>query len=395
MPITSTKTIKSEKKSKKLLNDDISLRTQSRFVDDVIRISSSKKFLTSVGLSKISDFTGQVRTPSVLRIGEVKNRKTYDITITIDDSTILQQKNNRISIIGGKKSRYETKNFIDSGRQGINVLSDNQRVLSFKPRISANGRLSEDEDLFFVQDYENCNLGQSYFVNTYDNNQNKIKSFLDIPGRFNPVDYIEKRSSDSDYFFSYPVINNVVSDLPHYADPSHLKNDGAIDVFNSKTSVINTYTSDIQIRGIKGSLSGGGVLILGDRSEKGSVEIVDLVENNEEKSSQIDFFEDAVDILIGGDFPKRSNFDSGGKFYSHGIGSDSKYLKSPFVDIVLSVKSNEYSLLTDSQKNSLLNSSDRSRSKVGYNFKSMNCGLIFGESNVLGTDSISFGGLKK
>ena len=34
-------------------------------------------------------------------------------------------------------------------------------------------------------------------------------------------------------------------------------------------------------------------------------------------------------------------------------------------------------------------------SDVGTRFKSGNCGLQFGESNPLGTDSIAFGGLKK
>ena len=34
-------------------------------------------------------------------------------------------------------------------------------------------------------------------------------------------------------------------------------------------------------------------------------------------------------------------------------------------------------------------------SEIGTRFKSATCGLQFGESNVLGTDSIAFGGLKK
>jgi hypothetical protein len=42
-----------------------------------------------------------------------------------------------------------------------------------------------------------------------------------------------------------------------------------------------------------------------------------------------------------------------------------------------------------------LSSSRNRMSEIGSRFKSSTCGLIFGESNILGTDSIAFGGLKK
>ncbi len=42
-----------------------------------------------------------------------------------------------------------------------------------------------------------------------------------------------------------------------------------------------------------------------------------------------------------------------------------------------------------------LSSSRNSISEIGTRFKSSTCGLIYGESNSLGTDSIAFGGLKK
>ena len=42
-----------------------------------------------------------------------------------------------------------------------------------------------------------------------------------------------------------------------------------------------------------------------------------------------------------------------------------------------------------------LSSSRERMSEIGTRFKSSTCGLIFGESNKLGTDSIAFGGLKK
>ena len=42
-----------------------------------------------------------------------------------------------------------------------------------------------------------------------------------------------------------------------------------------------------------------------------------------------------------------------------------------------------------------LSGSRNRMSSIGTRFKSANCGLIFGEGNPLGTDSIAFGGLKK
>ena len=55
----------------------------------------------------------------------------------------------------------------------------------------------------------------------------------------------------------------------------------------------------------------------------------------------------------------------------------------------------EYSMLNNAQKTTLLTTSSLSRSEIGNNFKSANCGVLFGESNLFGTDSVAFGGLLK
>ena len=50
---------------------------------------------------------------------------------------------------------------------------------------------------------------------------------------------------------------------------------------------------------------------------------------------------------------------------------------------------------TQNYMQNFLSSSRNTISNIGTRFKSTTNGLIFGESNALGTDSIAFGGLKK
>ena len=68
-------------------------------------------------------------------------------------------------------------------------------------------------------------------------------------------------------------------------------------------------------------------------------------------------------------------------------------MSAPFRDGVDYLRSS-YKFKTVDMEN-FLSSSRNSISEIGTRFKSTTCGLIYGESNLLGTDSIAFGGLKK
>ena len=84
---------------------------------------------------------------------------------------------------------------------------------------------------------------------------------------------------------------------------------------------------------------------------------------------------------------------SGYKFPLPGFVDDSKYVSAPFNDSVDHLQSS-YTFKTPDMEN-FLSSSRNSISEIGTRFKSATCGLVYGESNLLGTDSVAFGGLKK
>ena len=95
-------------------------------------------------------------------------------------------------------------------------------------------------------------------------------------------------------------------------------------------------------------------------------------------------------LFPGKTFPLVGNSGSLGYVYSlSGYVSRKLYDLSPFKDkrhTMYLYKTN----LTD-----LATSASMELSPIGTRFKSTTCGLLFGESNALGTDSIAFGGFKK
>ena len=383
MSISRTKTVKSIEKS-----ESQKVGGLIGFVDTPVD-ETPVKFLSGVDKSAITDFSGSVKTSSTQRIGvQSRKTKTSTITLNIEDNSLKQRKNNRIAIVGQKKSRYDTKSVIDSGRQGINVRSDSQRVMGLKPYVSINNKRSFDTQGRADDRVELFNFGQINLFETYDKKNRRLFPFVDFPGRIDPATYLQMQGD----YHAYMIINNTVQDIPQYVDPSNLRLDGAVDVFEVRGNRINFSISDVQIKGIRCSLSDGGWETLGHPSTKGAV-ITDS--KFEFRQSSYDYFEDANDSLFSeATFPQKGlSGSSGFSFSIDGVVSDGKYLLAPFRDI----KPNEdnYSLLTDSERESLLNSSNRDVSEIGDRFKSSNCGLIFGESNALGTDSIAFGGFLK
>lgn len=383
MPISKTKTIKSIE-----ISEDQKVGGFVGFKEAPVD-ETPVKFLSGVGKSSLTDFSGSVKNSATQRVG-LQSRKTKSSTITlnIQDNSLKQRKNNRISIVGQKRSRYDTKSVIDSGRQGINVRNDNQRVMGLTPYVSVNNKRSFDSQGRADDRAEVFNFGQINLFETYDKENKRLFPFVDFPGRIDPATYLQMQSD----YHAYMIINNNVKDVPQYVDPSNLRLDSAIDVFEVRSNRTNFSISDVKTKGIRASLSCGGWETLGHPSTKGAV----IVDNKFEfRQSSYDYFEDSNDALfVDSTFPQKGqNSSSGFTFSIDGIISDGKYLLSPFRDV--NPNDSDYSLLNSGEKDTLLNSSNRDISEVGERFKSSNCGLIFGESNALGTDSIAFGGFLK
>ena len=78
-----------------------------------------------------------------------------------------------------------------------------------------------------------------------------------------------------------------------------------------------------------------------------------------------------------------------------GFLNDDRYVLTAFSDTTDHITGSYLFVSSISDTQSFLSSSRNRISAIGSRFKSATNGLIFGESNPLGTDSIAFGGLKK
>lgn len=249
-------------------------------------------------------------------------------------------------------------------------------------RISPEGFFEESfgDRINHYASFNNFGMGENYKI---VNESYEFIPFTDF-GKLIPADLIGKSS-----VFAYPFVHNAVRDLDHYLDPSSPGSDGAIDVFEVRASLTNTSVSDIRVYGCHGSYQGGGI----ELTKKGGIAIVNKYEINKISN---ELFLDSQEVEFGGhEFPKIGVTGSSGyKFSLPGfVDMDSQNLATPFNETQDYI-SESYSFQNNSMTNFL--SSSRNRiSEIGTRFKSATNGLIFGESNALGTDSIAFGGFKK
>lgn len=368
---------------------------QDSSCQDSIADTHTKKFLTAVGVNNLSDFSGIVKTPSTQRIGLVSvKRQESSITIRIEDNTVRQRRYNRIGEFGGKKTRYDIKNSIDSNRQGVNVLTNNQRVLSLLPFTTVNAKIIYDNQGNVINKFEPFNFGQMTLFNYFDLTRSAFLPFKDFPGKIDPVHYV----SIGGYYRAYMIVNDGIEDYLHFNDPEDPGLDGSIDVFNTRRGFAgaNLNFDDIQIKGIRASFSTGD-WELPNLSDKKGTAIIDS--KFEFKQADYDYFEDADDKPFGAhSFPRKGNASSSGYNFSYdGYVSDGKYTFSPFED--KNITDDKYDNLDRGQERDLLEKSDRDISDIGFRFKSSQNGFILRPKyeniiqNVLGTDSIAFRGL--
>ena len=287
---------------------------------------------------------------------------------------------------------------IDSLRQGVSVRMLNQFDASMIPmiRLTDNPLVNsgmKDQNTFINHRMANSTFGQpKLFEDPID--YQDTNAFHDLLGDVDPVEFIKL----GEYYPAYPMIY----DMLHYLQPDQL--DGVIEVFDIRRTFSNTSIVDLPyMKGVKCELEGGYLNNLkGTATLSSKFEIADL-------TTEKDYFEDAQETLFASVLVNTSSWidqesiPSSGSFAIPGFVSTGENINSAFNDAV-NYWTGSYGFMPENQLSQLLGlntttegvtGSFRDVSGIGTRFKSATCGLIFGESNALGTDSIAFGGLLK
>ena len=342
----------------------------------------------------IKEFTGSfdptaplsVTTSATHRLGKINSiqdvhvEKTLENTGYIDFGSLTKTANIG-SVTVFLNEQQNAKDLIDFYRKGRNIknVEHYSRASTTIPmmRVSTD-RFFEDELLGIIEhNIEFSTFGQGNNKIVVDENlvERKLIPYQDM-GKLVPSQLLGRTQGDG-----YPFVHSNDKNYNQFVDPADEKVNGSIDVFNVRRSLTNSGISDIDVKGIKCHMQGGGV----STSEKGTY----IIENRKKyrDSLTVDHFEDVQEVF--------STINATGSISLPGYITYKHYVDTPYSDNLPRNESNHYSFLSNAQKNTLLINSDLNRSEIGLSFKSSTNGLIFGESNILGTDSIAFGGLKK
>lgn len=308
------------------------------------------------------------------RIGLKNEREQVEVR---QKETRIGKSFGNVTLVGNEKRLGE----FEAGREGKDIKSISLKRTVLSPRITIGNNFEENE---IDNTIDLTVYGQGSFFKIYDENFNLIP-FRDFPGKLNPIDLIGRS-----HITTYPFVSDLKINFEQFVDPSISSFDGAVDAISSRQSLIDNNIEDFTIRSLKCDMMGGGV----EYSQKGNLVIED---KKEVKSGDKDYFLDSQETLFPGfEFPQVGNIGAGGRTFGiQGYSSDAFYKLSPYNDKKVREDESRYTFLTINQKEVLLSESDRNKSEVGERFKSSNKGFFFGESNVLGTDSVAFGGLKK
>jgi hypothetical protein len=318
--------------------------------------------------------SGSVTTNATQRLG--KQVQTVNVSTSLPDSTEFGTGQiGSVTIPGASNA----KQIVDSYRQGTEVRTINQFDSMLTPlmRFSREPLNSSGTSLVnFDSQPEAYGTPKLFYAPDPNSTDVAKSSFEDIPGIVDPVALVNNAYANSS---AYPIINDNLS----YLDPA--ARNGRIEVLDVTRTFSNTLISDgLDIRGVKSSLMGPNSSL---NNLKGSVEISNRYEVLNSSILSTDKFEDA-----------QNNFsykeDGSPTVPLPGYISQDKYGYVYFDDSSNWVSKNGTSYSFVDNKN-FLTAAFRDVSETGTRFKSATNGLIFGESNALGTDSIAFGGLKK
>lgn len=277
--------------------------------------------------------------------------------------------------------------YFDANREGKNIVffKDYANVPKIKPiiRVSPTSfyQDSENEIMNHFGDFEGYGFGKEYL--TLDENEQLIP-FKDF-SKLVPKSLVGTPSTSG-----YPIVHDARENFVQYLDPSSTGLNGAIDFFGTRRSLADNSFDDINVKGMFGSLQGGGI----DGSKKGSTLIDD---KREFDSGRNEMFLDSQEVQFSDiRFPLVGVSGSASNYLlaQEGFLKDDRYVSPPFKEEI-AYFTGSYDFKSNVSLESFLSGSRRTVSEVGSRFKSSTCGLVFGESNVLGTDSIAFGGMKK
>lgn len=340
-----------------------------------------------------------VSTPATQRIGmeqEVQTSSTTSLALTGSDGARLGfgERVGAVTVFGTDVNPGSATQAVDSRRQGVSVTTFARFDNLIYPLMRVTDKKLTNKTPFVNFKANPEAFGQPKLFHNPEDETAKY-SFLDIPGDTDPVTYIKSGEG----YLSYPF----VLDLINYKEPDQL--DGVIEVFDVRRSFANTSIVDLSF--MKGAHCdmGSGYL----HNNKGTAKLSSIFEYSQGQS--IDFFEDAEDLFFGDSTTVTGSYTAPGlalrKFAVPGIVSAGVYKDTPFSDNAAEkYTSGSYGMFDlpitnpiQATLHDLLYGNNQApyskMSNIGTRFKSATCGLQFGESNVLGTDSIAFGGLKK
>ena len=349
-------------------------------------------------------------TPAMQRLGKKASRAD----ISLEDRQVLIEGGTRIDSVTmiGDGVSVDAFNLY---RQGFNVKDiQHLRLKTGSPMVRLNSADIIDTAGRIDHFQENVNFGQGTHIKCYDDDTEKFIPFEDFPGRLDPVDYVRL----GNYLLQYMIINDQVRDIDHFTDPASM--DGIIEVFEirSNDSVYNS--SDIKIRGIKGTYSTGDW----NFDQKGSSPVDTVFEKVQ---STYDYFEDSADISLAHAVTSSivnterltvsQDLVKHGLISQEGFISDGKYGLSPFNEssdtiantLLFSLKNflsaNGVTLKTTGSVYNYAIESERPLEQIGTRYNSATTGFHFrehvvgaGESGIktkLDMDTIAFGGLLK
>lgn len=329
-------------------------------------------------------FTGSISNPATLRIGAQINRVT------------VSPKNVEITDTGGVKigpatllGENTTVADYDSGRDGTNVLNLVHFGRMNAPLVSVNREsfLNKRNQINHVAGFNN--FGISKLFKTYNHVKKEAIPFEDFPGILDPVAFVES----GDYILQYMIVTDLTRNIDKFIDPDDLN--GVIEVFDLRNSFANTSITDIEVKGIKASLSNENFFSIG----QGASPVDNKYEINQ---SSYSFYEDSQDVLYGGvTFAPRAGYSSSGSFAQESHVADENRLMSPFTESSDDLKNIFSNRLREFIGNVYTGSLENEKNipEFGTRFRSANSGFIgspmydiMANSRFInpGTDSIAF-----
>lgn len=325
-------------------------------------------------------------TPATQQIGK-KVFRTYHASSSKEQTHAGGVSVTKNVTIFGPTEQVLGESSFNQNRQGRNVVNMKHFRSTNLPLIRINAKDLIDEDGNIDHDFEIGELGQGSHSKKFNSTTFRYDPYVEEHSKLTPQMVVEKGGRP--LLLRKNPVKDMRIDLSQLVDADVSTFEGAIDPLNLTRTLIDNNPEDHQTQGVKGYFSSGfGSGDLLSETVAGAI-IVDSKYEYEQGSYGI--FEDANDQFFPGKtFPQVGNSGSLGYVYSiPGYVSDKPYDLSPFKE------KRHSAYLYGVNITDLATSASMEISPIGTRFKSATCGLLFGESNVLGTDSIAFGGFKK